>query len=134
MQEEFKHKGITEKIIGCAMRVHGFLGPGFRELVYEKSLIIELRMAGLKCETQIYRDIYFRDTLVGKRRLDLLVEDKVLIELKAVSEIDNVIYNQALNYLKVFGFEVGLVLNFGTPSLQIKRLAVTKNLRNPLNP
>jgi len=134
MQEEYKHRDITEKIIGCAMSVHSFLGPGFREVVYERSLLIELRRCGLNCASQVEKDVYFRENSVGKRRLDLLVEEKVLVELKAISLIEDDSYNKILNYLKVFGFEVGLLLNFGKPSLQFKRFALTKNLRNPPNP
>lgn len=134
MQEEYKYREITEKIIGCAMTVHNSLGPGFPEIVYERCLLIELRSCGLKCESQVEREICFRGILVGKRRLDVLVEEKVLLELKAISVIENDCYNKILNYLKVFGFEVGLLLNFGKSSLQFKRFALTKNLRNPLNP
>ena len=134
MQEEYKYRDITEKIIGCGMNVHRFLGPGFPEIVYERSLLIELQSCGLVCESQVEMDIYFRGSWVGKRRLDLLVERKVLVELKAVSVIEDDSYSKILNYLKVFGFEVGLLLNFGKPSLQFKRFALSKNLRNPSHP
>ncbi|MGZ5209888.1 MAG: GxxExxY protein, partial [Kaistella sp.] len=106
----------------------------FPEIIYERSLVIEIRNNVLKCERQVERNVYYLDLLVGKRRLDVLVEDKILIELKAISIIENDGNNNILNYLKVFGFEVGLLLNFGRPSLQFKRFAMSKNLRNPLNP
>jgi GxxExxY protein len=134
MQEEYKHREITEKIIGCAMTVHNFLGPGFPEIIYERSLLIEINNCGMNCDRQIEREVYFRGILVGKRRLDLVVENKVLLELKAVSNGEIDCKNQILNYLKVFGFEVGLMLNFGNQSLQFKRFALSKNLRNPSNP
>ena len=134
MQEDYKYREITQTIIGCAMTVHNFLGPGFPEIVYERSLLIEINKSGLNCKRQVEREIYFRDILVGKRRIDLIVEDKILLELKALSILENDCNHQILNYLKVFGFEVGLLLNFGKPSLQFKRFAMSKNLRNPLNP
>jgi GxxExxY protein len=134
MQEEYKHREITEKVIGCAMTVHNFLGPGFPEIFYERSLLIEINNSGLICERQIERDVFFRGISIGKRKLDLIVEGKVLLELKALSIIENNYNCQILNYLKVFGFEVGLLLNFGKPSLEFKRFAMSKNLRNPLNP
>ena len=134
MQEEYKYKEITEKIIGCAMAVHNFLGPGFPEIFYERSLLIEINKSGLNCERQVEREVYFRGISIGKRRLDLIVENKVLLELKAISIVENDCNNKILNYLKVFGFEVALLLNFGKPSLQFKRFALSKNLRNPSNP
>ena len=82
MQEEYKYRDITEKIIGCGMNVHRFLGPGFPEIVYERSLLIELQSCGLVCESQVEMDIYFRGSWVGKRRLDLLVERKFLLNSK----------------------------------------------------
>ena len=133
MQEEYKHWEITQKIIGCAMTVHNFLGPGFPEIIYERSLLIEINNSGLNCERQIERDVFFRGISVGKRKLDLVVEEKVLLELKALSINENNYNCQILNYLKVFGFEVGLLLNFGKPSLEFKRFAMSKNLRNPFN-
>ena|SRR5688572_11242701 len=134
MQEDYKYREISGKIIGCAMTVHNFLGPGFPEIIYERSLLIEINNSGLNCERQIERDVFFRGISVGKRKLDLVVEGKVLLELKALSIIENNYYCQILNYLKVFGFEVGLLLNFGKPSLEFKRFAMSKNLRNPSNP
>ena len=104
------------------MKVHSYLGMGFPEKVYHRSLIIEMRDSGLSFEVEVERPVYFKDQIVGKRRLDLIVGDKVLIELKAVSELDKNCYNQVLNYLKIFGLEVGLLINFGRESLEFKRL------------
>jgi len=131
MHEKYKYQDITEKVIGCAITVHNFLGPGFPEIVYERCLIIEMKRLGLNCISQVERKIFFHDILVGKRRIDILVEQKVLLELKAISEVDNSCYNKIINYLKVFGFEVGLLLNFGKSSLQFKRFAYSNNQRNP---
>jgi len=121
MQEEFKYADITRRIIGCALRVHKYFGLGFKEEVYEKSLLMELRKEGLKCSSQQTEDIYYHEQLVGQARLDILVEDKVLLELKAVSELDKACYNRIMNYLKVFKIDVGLLLNFGRQSLEFKR-------------
>src|SRR6478672_3458206 len=114
MQEDFKYVDITRKIIGCAMNVHNYLGPGFYESIYQRCLLIELFESGLDCKSEVVKDIYYRGQFVGKRRLDILVEDKVLVELKSISVIDNSCFNKILNYLKVFKIDVGLLLNFGT--------------------
>jgi GxxExxY protein len=126
-QKDFKYSDISEKIIGAAMKVHSFFGLGFPEIVYKRALIIELEILGLQCNTEIEKDIIYRDRLIAKRRLDLIVENKVLVELKALPEIDKRCHNQILNYLNVFAFEVGLLLNFGKESLEFKRFANSKN-------
>jgi len=132
--KEFKYSDITEKIIGCAMKVHTHFGLGFPEIIYKRALIIELTNAGLASRAEYEKDIEYNGINIGKRRLDLIVENKVLIELKAISQIENSCYNQIINYLKVFQFEVGLILNFGTDSLQFKRFANSSvHLRNPLH-
>lgn len=118
---EYKYSEITEKIIGCAMKVHSWFGPGFSEIICQRALLIELEKTGLKCKAEVQKDIYYEDRYVGNRRLDVIVEDKVLVELKAISELDNSCFNKIINYLRVFKIEVGLLLNFGCPSLQYKR-------------
>jgi len=123
MAEHFAYREITEKIIGCSMKVHRFFGLGFKEEIYERSLMIELKNAGLNCASQMSRDIFYYDRWVGSSRLDLLIEDVVLLELKAVSKIEEEHCNRILNYLKIFKVEVGLLINFGAQSLQIKRFA-----------
>lgn len=119
--EEYKHVDITRKIIGCAMTVHNHFGMGFLEIVYQRALVIELRKAGLKCESEVEKEIFYEGIQISKRRLDIIVEDKVLVEMKALSELDPASHNKILNYLRVFSIEVGLLLNFGTPKLQYKR-------------
>lgn len=121
VNKEYKYSDITEKIIGCAMKVHRFFGAGFPEIIYQRALIIELEKIGLKCRSEVEKDIYYEEHFIGKRRLDLLVEDVVLAELKAISELDPASYNKIINYLKVFKIEVGLLLNFGSERLQYKR-------------
>jgi len=123
--QELKYHEVSEKIIGCAMKVHRYFGPGFPEIVYKRALMIELDNIPLKYRHEFEKDIYYEGRYIYKRRLDLLVEEKVLIEMKAISEIDNGDLNQIINYLRVFKMEVGLLLNFGAPSLQFKRFINT---------
>ena len=120
--QDLKYHKITEKIIGCAMKVHRHFGMGFPGIVYKRALMIELEKIGLKFKQEIEKNIVYDDKLIYKRRLDLIIEEVVLVELKALKEIDNADYNQILNYLKVFKLEVGILLNFGAPTLQFKRL------------
>ena len=121
--EDYKHSELTGKIIGCAMKVHRVIGPGFPEIIYMRCLIIELKNSGLSCEAEVERDIYYEGIKVGSRRLDLLVDNKVIVELKAVTEVEPLFYNQIINYLKIFKIEIGLLINFGNISLQYKRFA-----------
>ena len=126
MSQVLKHADITEKIIGCAFEVHKFLGNGFPEVIYQRALAIEFHLAGLKFEREVEQPIYYRNSAekIGTRRADFIVEDKVLVELKATALLDDVHVAQLLNYLKVYRFEVGLVLNFGGRSMNFRRLAL----------
>lgn len=124
--QPLKYGDLTHQIIGCAMRVHSYLGMGFPEIIYQRALLIELEKAGLNYQSEVEKEIYYQEQLIGKRRLDLIIENKVLVELKAKRETDRGYYNQILNYLKIFEIEVGLFLNFGAESLQFKRLIQSK--------
>jgi GxxExxY protein len=130
---ELKYQDITEKIIGAAFEVHKFLGNGFQEVIYQRALAIELERCWLSYQREIEQDIYYRDVPepIGRRRADFVVENKVLIELKAVSEQNDAHLAQALNYLKAYRLEVGLLINFGSKSLEFKRVVLTQPLRNP---
>ena len=121
--EDYKHSELTGKIIGCAMKVHRVIGPGFPEIIYMRCLCIELKKSGLNFETEVERDIFYEGIKVGSRRLDLIVENKVIVELKAVTEVEPLFYNQIINYLKIFKIEIGLLINFGNISLQYRRFA-----------
>lgn len=114
---------ISEGIIGCAFAVVNSLGSGFLEKTYENALAVELAQAGLKAAQQKSIEIYYREVLVGEYVADLLVEDRVLVELKAVQGIDDIHYAQCLNYLKATGLELCLLINFGKPELQIRRIS-----------
>lgn len=111
------------------MKVHNYFGMGFKEEIYERSLLIELAKAGIICTNQQETEIYYFDDWVGRCRLDILVEGKVLLELKAVSEPDKECINRLLNYLNVFKIEVGLFINFGKKSLEFKRYINSKKLK-----
>jgi GxxExxY protein len=114
---------ITEKIIGCAMTVSNTLGAGFLEKVYENALAIELRKAGLKVEQQKSISVMYSGQVVGHYIADLLVEGVVIVELKAARVIDDIHQAQMLNYLKATHLKIGLILNFGTSKMGIKRMA-----------
>ena len=115
-----EHSDITEKIIACAYTVHSKLGFGFLESVYENSLMIELRKAGLHAEQQYPVKIYYEKEIVGDYVADIIIEDKIILELKAVDKILDIHEIQLKNYLKATGIEVGLLINFGK-SVEIKR-------------
>jgi GxxExxY protein len=128
---ELKYQEITEKIIGAAFEVHKFLGNGFQEVIYQKALAIELERCWLNYQREIEQDIYYRDVPepIGRRRADFVVEEKVLIELKAVSELTDAHLAQALNYLKAYRLEVGLLINFGSKSMEFKRVVLTQPIK-----
>jgi len=128
MNNELKHKEITEKIIGASFEVHKFLGNGFQEVIYQRALAYEMRKAGLEFAREIEQDIFYKDLddPIGTRRADFIVEGKVLVELKAIIQLEDVHLAQALNYLKAYRLEVGLLINFGSKSLTFKRLILTQ--------
>ncbi len=120
------HKEITEKIIGSAFQVHSFLGNGFQEVIYQRALAIEFSRHDLNYARELEMDIYYKGVSepIGKRRVDFLVEDKVLVELKAVKALDDIHLNQVLNYLKAYKLKVALLINFGEKSMVFKRLVL----------
>ena len=123
---ELKYKDITEKIIGAAFEVHSFLGNGFQEVIYQRALAWELGQRKLAFAREIEQDIYYKDLPqpIGTRRADFVVEGKVLVELKAKVQLEDVHLAQTLNYLKAYKLEVGLLINFGSKSLTFKRLVL----------
>jgi GxxExxY protein len=112
----------TERIIACAYSVSNALGVGFLEKVYENALAYELRQAGLRVLQQHQLKVRYRGVVVGEYAVDLLVEDSVLVELKAAKGVEEVFLAQCLNYLRASGRQVCLLLNFGTPKLQVRRI------------
>ncbi|WP_419698881.1 GxxExxY protein [Mucilaginibacter sp. NFX135] len=113
---------ITHKIIGCAMQVHKTLGCGFQEVIYQRALAIEMKMAGLSFEREKEMSIFYRDELIGNRRVDFFVEECVMLELKAVETIADLHKTQTINYLEAYNLADGLLINFGGLSLDFKRM------------
>lgn len=120
MGADMKHNNVTETIIGAAYSVHNALGFGFLEKVYENSLALELRKSGLKVEQQRPVPVRYEGELVGDYVADVIVEDKVIVEVKALSALEPVHEVQLVNYLKATGIEVGLLINFGR-KVEVKR-------------
>ena len=117
------YKSLTEQIIGCAYTVGNNLGCGFLEKVYEKALAIELVDSGLSIETQEPIKVYYSGNVVGEYFADIVVEDEIILELKAVKKIENIHFAQCQNYLKATGKKLGLLINFGGERIQVKRVA-----------
>ena len=120
-EQEFLYKELTYAIIGAAMEVHRVLGSGFLESVYEKALAHEFDLRGIPYERQAKLAVGYKSTMVGEFRADFLVDGKVVVELKAIKALTEGDEAQLLNYLKGTGYRVGLLLNFGAPSLEYKR-------------
>ena len=118
--EEFND--CTSKIIGCAMRVHSTLGNGFQEVIYQRALQIEMRLSGLGFQREMEMSIFYRDEQIGTRRVDFFVDGAIMVELKAVIQLEDVHLAQAINYLEAYNMQTGLLINFGSKSLQFKRL------------
>ncbi len=127
---------LTGVVIGCAMHVHSSLGCGFQEIVYQNALEIEMRKTTLVFAREFEMTIFYDEQQVGSRRVDFLVENRIPIELKAVETLEDIHLAQAKNYLEAFKLRVGLLINFGGKSLQVKRLINSKapmkngNLKN----
>ena len=119
---DYKFKEITEKIIGSSMKVHAALGNGFQEVIYQRALEIEMQETGLHFARELSMPIYYRGRQIGERRVDFFVEEKIMVELKAIINLENVHLAQAKNYLEAYNIQVGLLINFGSISLQFKRL------------
>jgi len=117
-----EHESLTEKIIGCAITVHKKLGPGFLESIYENAFIIELQKQNLQVERQREVVIKYDDFEVGRHRLDLIVNDTIVVEVKAVKNIEDIHFAIVKSYLKALGKEHGLLINFSKPILQVKRV------------
>ena len=115
-------KTLSERVIGCAFEVSTRLGASFLEKVYENALSIELKRCGIQFEQQKPVDVTYRNDVVGFYIADLLIEEKLLVELKALKQISQQHNAQVMNYLKATGITVGLLLNFGTPKLGIRRI------------
>lgn len=130
MTEKFrdlKYSDVTQKVIGCAYEVHRTLGFGFPEVVYQRALAYEFNKVQLEFSREVDLHIFYKDLEepIGSRRADFVVENKILVELKALPQLEDVHISQVLNYLRAFRLDVGLLINFGEKSLKFKRLILT---------
>ena len=126
VNEQYKYSELTSKIIGCAMTVHKTLGNGFQEVIYQRALEIEMNLAGLSFNREFEMQIFYRETPIGTRRVDFLVEGVISVELKVTSKLDDSNFAQGINYLEAYNLEIGLLINFGEMSLSYKRLTNKK--------
>ena len=126
---QYKYSDITSKIIGSAMKVHSTLGNRFQEVIYQRALAIEMKNQNLAFVRELEIPIYYQDIEVGRRRVDFLVDDKILVELKAVAQLEKIHLAQGLNYLEAFKMEIGLLINFGSTKLEFKRLTIEEKLK-----
>ena len=123
--DSYPLSALTRRVIAAAQTVHHGLGPGFMEVIYQRALAVELPDHGVEYSREVWMDIYYRGQEVGKKRVDFVVSDEtgsVMLEIKAKSAIDDVDFVQTLSYLKASGYKVGLLINFGSCQLEIKRL------------
>lgn len=120
---------LTHKIIGCAMEVHNQLGNGFQEVIYQRSLAIELTLQGLSFQRELEMGVFYKGEHVGTRRVDFFVEDLVMVEIKAIEKLEGVHKAQAINYCEAYHIADGLLINFGALRLEYHRV-FNKKLKN----
>lgn len=125
-KQQYKYSDLTGKIIGCAMEVHKIPGNGFQEVIYQRALENEMTAQGLSFRREHKMPIFYKDKQIGTRRVDFLVEQIISVEIKATTKLEDVHLAQAINYLEAYNLEIGLLLNFGTKSLEFKRLINSK--------
>ena len=123
------YEDLTKKIIGCAMEVHKRLGNGFQEVIYQRALEIEMKLAGLVFVREMEMPIFYREYEIGTRRVDFFVVEKIMVELKAIIKLEDVHLSQAMNYLEAYKMEIGLLINFGSKSLEFKRVHNNKLIK-----
>jgi GxxExxY protein len=127
---QFKYADVTEKIIGCSMAVHSTLGNGFQEVIYQRVLELEFKAAGLDFNREFEMPIFYRGEKIGLRRVDFLVNQTISLELKAIIKLEDVPLAQAINYLEAYNLEIGLLINFGSRSLELRRFT-NRKFKNP---
>ncbi|MDQ2862839.1 MAG: GxxExxY protein [Bacteroidota bacterium] len=130
---DFKYGDITEKIIGAAFRVHGTLGNGFPEVMYQRALALEFDIMPLEYAREFEMPVYYLDKKIGTRRVDFLVAKKISIELKAALKVEDAHLAQAMNYLEAYNLEIGLLLNFGSRLLEYHRFTNKKYKPETIN-
>ena len=125
-----KFEDLTYKIIGCAMEVHKHLGNGFQEVVYQRALAIEMEMQGIEFSREHEMSLLYKGYDIGTRRVDFFVENTIMVEIKALINLEDVHLAQAMNYVEAYNLEIGLLINFGAKSLQHKRVHNNKVLNH----
>ena len=130
IDKKYKYSDETGKIIGLAMEVHKFLGNGFQEVIYQRALEIEFSINNIPFKREFEMPIIYKSEQIGTRRVDFLLYDKISVELKALIKLEPVHFAQAINYLEAYNLEIGLLLNFGAVSMEIKRL-LNKKMIDP---
>jgi len=125
-----KYEELTHKIIGCAMKVHSVLGNGFQENIYQRALAIEMTKQGLSFKREMEMTIFYNGIVIGKRRVDFFVEEKIMLEMKAKISLDDAHLAQTMNYCQAYNLPIGLLINFGAKSLEFKRVY---NVNHPAN-
>jgi len=121
VNNKYYKSDITARIIGCAQQVHKILGNGFQEVIYQRALEIEFEKEELKFDREKEMDIVYAEKLIGNRRVDFLVDDDIMVELKALTKLEEVNVAQLINYIEAYKVRVGLLINFGAKSLEVKR-------------
>jgi GxxExxY protein len=125
-----KYEDLTRKIIGCAMKVHSTLGNGFQEVIYQRAMSIEMDKLSLSFQREMEMTIYYEGIDIGTRRVDFFVEEEIMVELKALIKLEEVHLAQAMNYCQAYNLPIGLLINFGSKSLEFKRVY---NVNHPEN-
>jgi len=125
-----KYEDLTRKIIGCAMKVHSTLGNGFQEVIYQRAMCIEMDKLSLSFQREMEMTIYYDGIDIGTRRVDFFVEEEIMVELKALIKLEEVHLAQAMNYCQAYNLPIGLLINFGSKSLEFKRVY---NVNHPEN-
>ncbi len=122
IKKEYKYSELTGKIIGAAMEVHSFLGNGFQEVIYQRALSYEMELQNISHLREFEMNVMYKNIQVGTRRVDFLVDEKISVEIKALTQIEPVHLAQAINYLEAYNLEIGLLINFGETKLKFHRL------------
>ena len=126
IKKEYKYSELTGKVIGCAIEVHKFLGNGFQEVIYQRALEIEFGNQFIPFKREFVMPVSYKGNQIGTRRVDFLVEEIISVELKAVIKLEDAHFAQAINYLEAYNLEIGLLINFGSRSLEFRRLVNSK--------
>ena len=126
VSSQYPDSELTGKIIGCAMDVHRILGNGFQEKIYQRALAIEMTYQGISFSQEHEMNIIYKGTHIGTRRVDFFVEGRIMLEIKAVIKLEDVHLAQAINYIEIYRLPIGLLINFGSRSLEFKRVMKPK--------